>query len=297
MPDTENKKMEGGCKGCGDKSFITVFRAKIPHSSEMEYLTIPEEGNFDTGDEVIAQSYYGLDYMIILGRVQVCSDKELKSIVRKMNDQDKKKKQENDKKEVETFEVCRDKIEKHKLEMKLVKAHYLLDEPKVLFFFTAESRVDFRELVKDLVSVFKMRIELRQIGVRDESRVLGGMGVCGRTYCCHGITDELSPVSIKMAKEQNLSLNSMKISGPCGRLLCCLAYEHDFYHKERRIYPQEGAKVFFKNDSYMKVQELNILSKTIKIGAPDGRYLFVPASSVKKNDQGNWFLDEVETEA
>ena len=124
--------------------------------------------------------------------------------------------------------------------MKLVSAHYLLEEPKVLFYFSAESRVDFRELVKDLVSVFKIRIELRQIGVRDEARVTGGCGVCGRVLCCHGVTDKLVPVSIKMAKDQNLSLNSMKISGPCGRLLCCLAYEYGFYRDARRELPGRG---------------------------------------------------------
>ena len=126
------------------------------------------------------------------------------------------------------------------LEMKLVSAHYLLDEQKILFLFTAENRVDFRELVKDLVAVFKMRIELRQIGVRDEARVVGGVGICGRALCCNAITDKLRPVSIKMAKEQNLTLNSMKISGPCGRLLCCLSYEFDVYRRRASRCPPWG---------------------------------------------------------
>ncbi|WP_461248179.1 regulatory iron-sulfur-containing complex subunit RicT, partial [Treponema sp. R6D11] len=140
------------------------------------------------------------------------------------------------------FDICFKKIENHKLEMKLVLVHYLLEEPKILFFFTADNRVDFRELVKDLVSVFKMRIELRQIGVRDEARVLGGLGVCGRGYCCHCVSDKLKPVSIKMAKDQKLSLNSVKISGPCGRLMCCLFYEYSFYSEQQRALPQEGVR-------------------------------------------------------
>ena len=142
--------------------------------------------------------------------------------------------------EERAFALCREKIEARGLEMKLVSAHYLLDEQKILFFFTAENRVDFRELVKDLVSVFKMRIELRQIGVRDEARVVGGLGICGRALCCNAITDKLRPVSIKMAKEQNLTLNSMKISGPCGRLLCCLSYEFDVYREARQTLPVHG---------------------------------------------------------
>jgi cell fate regulator YaaT (PSP1 superfamily) len=172
--------------------------------------------------------------------------------------------------------------------MKLVSAHYIPEESKVLFFFTAENRVDFRELVKDLVSVFKMRIELRQIGVRDESRVLGGLGVCGRSFCCHGITDKLRPVSIKMAKEQNLSLNSMKISGPCGRLLCCLAYEYDLYKEAKKDLPSVGNRVCYQGVQ-CKITDVNILTRNIKIVDNDGRYIDMPISVFEYNpDERIW---------
>jgi len=189
-------------------------------------------------------------------------------------------------KEDEAMRICREKIAYHKLDMKLVTAHFLLGEPKIIFFFTADVRVDFRELVKDLVSVFRIRIELRQIGVRDESRVLGGLAVCGRDFCCHSVTDKLNPVSIKMAKEQNLSLNSMKISGPCGRLLCCLSYEFDFYVEEKRKYPPEGSKMKVGFE-LMKVSEVNILSKRILLSGSEGRMLTIPHSAVFFNEEAS----------
>ena len=194
--------------------------------------------------------------------------------------------QELSAKEDEAMKICREKIAAHKLDMKLVTAHFLLGEPKIIFFFTADVRVDFRELVKDLVSVFRIRIELRQIGVRDESRVLGGLAVCGRDYCCHSVTDKLDPVSIKMAKEQNLSLNSMKISGPCGRLLCCLSYEFDFYVEEKRKYPSEGSKLKVGFE-LMKITEINILRKKITLLGPEGRMLSIPHSAVVFNEGAN----------
>ena len=174
------------------------------------------------------------------------------------------------------------------MDMKLVSVHYLLEDPKILFFFTAESRVDFRELVKDLVSVFKTRIELRQIGVRDESRVVGGLGVCGRAYCCHAVSDKLKPVSIKMAKDQNLSLNSLKISGPCGRLLCCLSYEHLFYGEQRRLIPPEGSRINWDGISW-KVTEVNIVMGKIKLSTEEGRIAQLPVSAFEKDD-GRWLI-------
>ncbi|MFA7018550.1 MAG: regulatory iron-sulfur-containing complex subunit RicT [Sphaerochaetaceae bacterium] len=200
--------------------------------------------------------------------------------------------------EEEALVICREKIEAHGLEMKLVAAHYLFGEPKIIFFFTAASRVDFRDLVKNLVSVFRIRIELRQIGVRDEARVLGGLAVCGRDFCCHAITDKLNPVSIKMAKEQNLSLNSTKISGPCGRLLCCLSYEYDFYYEEKRKLPQEGSRLKIDHD-LMKVVDVNILSKKISLIGAEGRHLTIPFSAVYHNsEKSRWevsreYLDEL----
>jgi cell fate regulator YaaT (PSP1 superfamily) len=192
----------------------------------------------------------------------------------------------NRKQEKEAFRICKEKVQAHKLDMKLVSVHFLLEESKVLFFFTSENRVDFRELVKDLVGIFKTRIELRQIGVRDESRVVGGLGVCGRAYCCHAVSDKLKPVSIKMAKDQNLSLNSMKISGPCGRLLCCLAYEHNFYNEQRRLIPPEGCRVSY-DETLWKVIEVNVVMGTVKLSAEDGRQITLPSAKFEKTD-GKW---------
>jgi len=196
--------------------------------------------------------------------------------------------QENTQAEKEAIRICKEKIALHKLGMKLVATHFLISEPKALFFFTAEDRVDFRELVKDLVSVFRMRIELRQIGVRDEARVLGGLAVCGRDFCCHSVSDKLDPVTIRMAKEQNLSLNSMKISGPCGRLLCCLNYEYDFYVEEKQSYPPEGTRIKI-GDELFRVQEINILSRSLILSGSEGRQLNISRSDVRWSDKtGHW---------
>ncbi|MGN1163499.1 MAG: stage 0 sporulation family protein, partial [Candidatus Ornithospirochaeta sp.] len=202
--------------------------------------------------------------------------------------QEMAKYEENSSKEDMALSVCREKILKHNLKMKLITAHFLLGEPKVIFFFTAEERVDFRDLVKDLVAVFRMRIELRQIGVRDESRLIGGLSVCGRDYCCHCMTREMEPVTIKMAKEQNLSLNSAKISGPCGRLLCCLAYEYDYYMEEKAGAPPEGTKLKIDRDIW-RVSEVNILSRKLTCVTLDGRQIFIPFDEVYfDGETGYW---------
>ncbi|MBO4388105.1 MAG: hypothetical protein J5785_01540 [Spirochaetales bacterium] len=211
---------------------------------------------------------------------------DLDRIDRVATPEDMKRYHANLRSEEEAMEICREKVARHHLNMKLVTAHFLLGEPKALFFFTADDRVDFRELVKDLVSVFRLRIELRQIGVRDESRVLGGLAVCGRDFCCHCVTDKLNPVTIRMAKEQNLSLNSMKISGPCGRLLCCLSYENDFYLEEKRDYPPEGSKLKAGSE-ICKVTEVNILSKKISMTTVDGRVIIIPRQAVFFCGQNN----------
>ncbi|MDX9827582.1 MAG: regulatory iron-sulfur-containing complex subunit RicT [Spirochaetia bacterium] len=242
---------------------------------------------------VVAPTKYGKDIVevqgIVLDKASINPD-ELVLIERPAGIDDLRRLNENREKEQQAYVLCRDKIWARNLPMKLVSAHYLLDEPKILFYFTAESRVDFRELVKDLVSVFKMRIELRQIGVRDEARVTGGCGVCGRVLCCHGISDRLNPVSIKMAKDQNLSLNSLKISGPCGRLLCCLSYEHQFYKDARRELPQEGVK-FTYDGSLFKVVEVNALTGTVKMAGEDGRVLDMKAERFKY-EEGRWKVIE-----
>lgn len=242
---------------------------------------------------VVAPTRYGRDLCELQGVVtepgSIGRD-ELVRIERVATPEDIRKAEANRERERKAFDLCRQKIAARNLPMKLVSAHYLLEEPKVLFYFSAESRVDFRELVKDLVSVFKMRIELRQIGVRDEARVTGGCGVCGRVLCCHGVTDKLTPVSIKMAKDQNLSLNSMKISGPCGRLLCCLAYEYGFYRDARRELPNEGARFQYEGTLF-RVIEVNPLAGKVKMAGEDGRLLDMPAARFAYTE-GRWQVRE-----
>ncbi len=238
---------------------------------------------------IVAPTRYGRDICEVQGTVQEPGPigvEDLVKIERIATSDDIKKLEANRERERKAFETCRQRIAVRNLPMKLVSAHYLLEEPKVLFYFSAESRVDFRELVKDLVSVFKMRIELRQIGVRDEARVTGGCGVCGRVLCCHGVTDKLTPVSIKMAKDQNLSLNSMKISGPCGRLLCCLAYEYGFYRDARRELPNEGAR-FPYDGTQFRVIEVNALAGTVKMAGEDGRLLDMSSTRFAYSE-GRW---------
>ncbi|HTX73657.1 MAG TPA: regulatory iron-sulfur-containing complex subunit RicT [Rectinemataceae bacterium] len=240
---------------------------------------------------VVAPTRYGKDICELQGLVMdpgSIGAEDLVKIERIATEEDLKKAEANQERERKAFELCKQKIAVRNLPMKLVSAHYLLEEPKVLFYFSAESRVDFRELVKDLVSVFKMRIELRQIGVRDEARVTGGCGVCGRVLCCHGVTDKLTPVSIKMAKDQNLSLNSMKISGPCGRLLCCLAYEYGFYRDARRELPNEGARFSFDGTQF-RVIEVNALAGSVKVAGEDGRLLDMSAARFAYAE-GRWHV-------
>ena len=210
---------------------------------------------------------------------------DIVQIERKATSADLQKAENFREKEKDAFKIFQEKVATHRLNMKLVGVHFLIDEPKALFFFSADQRVDFRELVKDLVGVFKMRIELRQIGVRDESRITGGLGICGRACCCHAISDKLRPVSIRMAKEQNLSLNSMKISGQCGRLLCCLSYEYDFYSEARKKLPQEGARIFYDGTNF-RIAEINPLNSMIKLHGEDGRIIEVNSKRfVKENNR------------
>jgi cell fate regulator YaaT (PSP1 superfamily) len=274
-----------------EEGYKTVM-VKFSYCSETMVCSTDPVDPVQAGEMVIVSSRYGKDLARVLGPLACggCGDETPPAIIRRANEQDVAIFERNQEREREAFTVCKEKILSHKLDMKLVAAHYLLDEPKVLFFFTAESRVDFRALVKDLVSVFKMRIELRQIGVRDESRVLGGIAVCGRQFCCHGVTDNLKPVSIKMAKEQNLSLNSMKISGPCGRLLCCLSYEYDFYREEKGRVPQEGARVKINGVQY-KVIDVNILAKKVHFLGPEARVFEVPFSNVSRGRDNEWIVD------
>ncbi len=270
-----------------------LYRIKMLHSSETHIIEINDSDNIEVDTLVISTSRYGKDMAKILGPISTGFSKnegENQSFVRIATDKDIETYDSNLIKEKEAVKTCRQKIADHKLDMKLVSAHYLPEESKILFFFTADARVDFRELVKDLVSLFKMRIELRQIGVRDESRVLGGVAVCGRQYCCHNVTDMLQSVSIKMAKEQNLSLNSMKISGPCGRLLCCLSYEYDFYKEEKKLLPSVGYRINIHGAKF-KVSDVNIQTNKLTLSGEDGGKFEADAGKFyRENENSPWIF-------
>ncbi|MBO7485780.1 MAG: hypothetical protein J6T84_06920 [Spirochaetaceae bacterium] len=271
-----------------------LYKTKLEYSSEGVYVTVPNGMVLKDTDFVIIQTRYGKDLARVLGKAEQpvgIRPEDVVMIERKATEADLEKAKDLIKKEAEAFKIFQEKVAAHNLDMKLIATHYLLEEQKVLFFFSAENRVDFRELVKDLVSVFKMRIELRQIGVRDESRITGGLGVCGRPYCCHAVSDKLRPVSIRMAKDQSLSLNSMKISGQCGRLLCCLSYEHDWYVEARKNLPPEGIKFFYDGTTF-KVSEVNPLTTMIKMIGEDGRFLEMPVSRMRCIN-GQWKITEL----
>ena len=267
-----------------------LYRLRLLYSNET-FLAVWHGEPLDNRSMVLVPTRYGRDLAQIIGSIQKHQGQslgEIARIERPATAEDLEKNRLNSEKENETFAICQQKIKEHHLEMKLVSVHYLLEEPKILFFFVAENRVDFRDLVKDLVAVFKSRIELRQIGVRDESRVTGGLGVCGRCYCCHSVSDKLKPVSIKMAKDQNLSLNSIKISGPCGRLLCCLAYEHIFYSEQRRLMPSEGTRINWSGAQW-EIAEINIILGKLKLTTEDSRTVQFEASAFDKID-GRWII-------
>lgn len=292
LEDPENEELQD----ISSEKFVfpdVLYKTKLEYSSEGVYVTVPNGTVLKDTDFVIIQTRYGKDLARVLGKAEQpvgIRPEDVVMIERKATEADLEKAKDLTNKEAEAFKIFQEKVAAHKLDMKLIATHYLLEEQKVLFFFSAENRVDFRELVKDLVSVFKMRIELRQIGVRDESRITGGLGVCGRPYCCHAVSDKLRPVSIRMAKDQSLSLNSMKISGQCGRLLCCLSYEHDWYVEARRNLPPEGIKFFYDGTTF-KVSEVNPLTTMVKMIGEDGRFLEMPVSRMRNID-GQWKIVE-----
>ncbi|AFA50262.1 PSP1 domain-containing protein [Acetobacterium woodii] len=230
------------------------------------YYFDPLDIEFEQFDPVIVETVRGVEYGEIALTARVVEEEEMvapvKPVIRKATENDTLEYNKLKKNEQDAKEVFINKAKKHKLEMKLIDVEYTFDQKKAIFYFTAEGRVDFRELVKDLASIFKVRIELRQIGVRDEAKLFKGLGVCGRTTCCAQWLGDFTPVSIKMAKEQNLSLNSTKISGICGRLLCCLTYEQEFYETVSKKLPKVGQKVITA-DGEGEVFKLSILEETV----------------------------------
>lgn len=233
------------------------------------YFFSPGKLHIRKGDKVIVETARGVEFGSVVNGPREVRDEEitqpLKSVLRVATEEDKRNEEKNREKEKEAFDICLEKIRKHDLNMKLISAEYTFDNNKVLFYFTADGRVDFRELVKDLAAVFRTRIELRQIGVRDETKIRGGIGICGRPLCCHTYLSDFAPVSIKMAKEQNLSLNPTKISGVCGRLMCCLTNEEETYEALNSRLPAVGDHVTTRDGLKGEVQSVNVLRQQVKV--------------------------------
>ena len=233
------------------------------------YYFDPRDLEMRLYDHVIVETARGVEYGKVVMPPREVPEQEvvhpLKEVLRMATPEDTEREKANRLKEREAFKVCQQKIREHNLEMKLIDAEYTFDNNKVLFYFTADSRIDFRQLVKDLASIFKTRIELRQIGVRDETKILGGIGICGRSLCCHSYLSEFVPVSIKMAKEQNLSLNQTKISGVCGRLMCCLKNEQETYEELNKKLPGLGDTVTTPEGKNGSVQSVNVLRQTVRV--------------------------------
>ena len=232
------------------------------------YYFDPAGNRLEKGALVVVETARGVECgEVVIPNKEVADEtivKPLKPVLRPAAPEDVRRAKENAQRERRAFEICQEKIASHRLNMKLVDVEYTFDNSKILFYFTADGRVDFRGLVKDLASVFRTRIELRQIGVRDEAKMLGGLGICGRPFCCTQFLSDFQPVSIKMAKEQGLSLNPAKISGSCGRLMCCLKYEQDAYESLLRITPKQGALVTTKEGKGV-VLEANLLTGAVKV--------------------------------
>ncbi|MBQ9855240.1 MAG: stage 0 sporulation family protein [Clostridia bacterium] len=250
----------------------TVIGVRFKKAGKVYYFS-PGEVWPAPGEFVIVETTRGIELgEVVTGAREVADEKlvaPLKNVIRKATDEDLQVQATNEEREKEAFQICVQKIEQHKLEMKLVSVEYTFDDSKIIFYFTANGRVDFRDLVKDLAGIFHMRIELRQIGVRDEAKMLGGLGACGRQICCGAFLGDFQPVSIKMAKEQNLSLNPTKISGQCGRLMCCLKYEQDYYEETLKKLPRVG-KDIMTPDGVGIVTEINVLRERVKVRVKTG---------------------------
>ncbi len=257
------------------------------------YYFDPGDLSLSPGTEVIVETVRGLEYGYVMVGPKEVSEEEitqpLKKVIRVATEEDRKKLQENREKEKKAFQIGLEKIEQHQLKMKLIDVEYTFDRNKIIFYFSADGRVDFRELVKDLAAVFRVRIELRQIGVRDEAKMLGGLGPCGRPLCCSTFLGEFEPVSIKMAKEQNLSLNPTKISGICGRLMCCLKYEYDNYKEKNKGSDQKdasfvGIKVYYQGREAVVVEE-NAVEETVVLEFPDKTRVVAPVAEIEEGGE------------
>jgi cell fate regulator YaaT (PSP1 superfamily) len=256
-----------------------IVIAKLLYNCEVCYLELLDS-EISRGTHVLIETQNGPEIALVTGVTQATVEGvNPGKIIRIATEQDMKRKLDNEERENEAFTITLEKIKLHNLDMKLVSVHYFFDDNKIIFNFTADERVDFRELVKDLASVFKKRIELRQIGARDEAKIVKGTGICGRDFCCNAIKNELQPVTIKMAKDQNLTLNSSKISGACGRLLCCLAYEHEAYCQVKKQYPSEGSTIEYEGKK-VTLSEINILKMEATLKTEENIIIRVPLKNI-----------------
>lgn len=247
---------------------VSIIGVRFRPAGKIYYFD-PLDFEVKAGDHVIVETARGVEYgLVVLDKREISENEDmppLKPIIRMATDEDEQRVKANKEKEKDALSVCRTKVEKHGLDMKLIGCEYTFDNSKLLFYFTADGRVDFRELVKDLATVFHTRIELRQIGVRDETKLRGGIGICGRELCCHTYLSDFIPVSVKMAKEQNLSLNPTKISGNCGRLMCCLKHEEDAYEYLNSKLPNIGDLVHTPEGLTGEVSDRNVLKQKVKV--------------------------------
>lgn len=280
---------------------LTIVGVRFKKAGKIYYF-LPEQLDVSIGDGVIVETARGVEYgTIVIGPKEVLEDTivtPVKPLIRKATPKDLKQIEKNKEREEKAFHICLEKIEKRQLPMKLINVEYTFDMNKIIFFFTADGRIDFRELVKDLATVFRTRIELRQVGVRDEAKVLNGIGACGRPLCCSNFLGDFTPVSIRMAKDQNLSLNPTKISGVCGRLMCCLNYEDDLYKKGGDLYvkkerpqsmqdvePPGIGKEVVTDEGVGKVLKVNPHKRTVKVQLEAGRTIDLKWSEVALPDE------------
>jgi len=258
-------------------AMVKVVGVRFRRAGKIYYFD-PDNHEIEINSYVIVETARGIEFgQVVVPEREVPEENivaPLKKVIRIANEEDLKHAEENETREKEAFEICLKKIEEHKLGMKLIDVEYTFDNNKILFYFTAEGRVDFRELVKDLAAIFRTRIELRQIGVRDESKMMGGIGICGRVLCCNSFLTEFQPVSIKMAKEQNLSLNPTKISGICGRLMCCLKFETDTYEIIKEEMPKVGSIVTTEEGDGRVISQ-NVTKNTLTVELEDKRIIEV----------------------
>ncbi len=281
---------------------IKVTGVRFKNVGKVYYFS-PNGLELKPKDKVIVETARGLECgEVTFSDREVADDEisgELKPVIRSATEKDLRTVEENKEKEKAAFDICLKKIAAHNLKMKLVDVEYTLDRNKILFYFTADGRVDFRELVKDLASVFRTRIELRQIGVRDESKMVGGLGICGRPFCCNTFLGDFQPVSVKMAKEQSLSLSPVKISGTCGRLMCCLKYEQDAYEHLLKVTPKNGA-VVDTPEGRGTVVDFNLLTGILKVrldSKPDAAPLVIDRKQVKTIRDSQIKVDKKELDA